>query len=102
MARVARVLSRCRLYIGNDSGLTHLAAAVGRPDVLALFGPTDPRVWAPLGPRVSILRAPGPQTPGAEGRSITGPETRGLKALLLETVLAAAQALLGPGKHGGG
>ena len=50
LARVARVLSRCRLYLGNDSGLTHLAAAVGEPDVLALFGPTDPRVWAPLGP----------------------------------------------------
>ena len=51
LARVARVLSRCRLYIGNDSGLTHLAAAVAGPEVLALFGPTDPRVWAPLGRR---------------------------------------------------
>ena len=39
------------LYIGNDSGITHLAAAVGTP-VLALFGPTDPEVWAPRGPHV--------------------------------------------------
>ncbi len=39
------------LYVGNDSGITHLAAAVGTP-VVALFGPTDPLVWAPRGARV--------------------------------------------------
>ena len=39
------------LYIGNDSGITHLAAAVGTP-VVALFGPTDPDVWAPRGAHV--------------------------------------------------
>jgi heptosyltransferase-3 len=48
-------LARARLYIGNDSGITHLAAAVGTP-VLALFGPTDPAVWAPRGPNVRIAR----------------------------------------------
>lgn len=47
-------LAGARLYIGNDSGITHLAAAVGTP-VLALFGPTDPRVWAPRGERVRVL-----------------------------------------------
>jgi heptosyltransferase-3 len=46
-------LARARLYIGNDSGITHLAAAVGTP-VLALFGPTDPEVWAPRGPHVRV------------------------------------------------
>ena len=69
LARVARVLSRCRLYIGNDSGLTHLAAAVGKPEVLALFGPTDPRVWAPLGPHVRTLAGPCPEAPCAVGRA---------------------------------
>jgi hypothetical protein len=48
-------LSRARLYIGNDSGITHLAAAVGTP-VLALFGPSDPAVWAPRGPNVRVAR----------------------------------------------
>jgi ADP-heptose:LPS heptosyltransferase len=75
LARVARVLSRCRLYIGNDSGLTHLAAAVAGPEVLALFGPTDPRVWAPLGPHVRTLRAPCSQTPEAVDGTISCPET---------------------------
>ena len=48
-------LARARLYVGNDSGITHLAAAVGTP-VLALFGPTDPRVWGPRGENVRIGR----------------------------------------------
>jgi heptosyltransferase-3 len=48
-------LAAARLYIGNDSGITHLAAAAGTP-VLALFGPTDPAVWAPRGPNVRVGR----------------------------------------------
>lgn len=47
-------LAGARLYIGNDSGITHLAAAVGTP-VVALFGPSDPAVWAPRGERVSVV-----------------------------------------------
>ncbi len=46
-------LAGARLYIGNDSGITHLAAAAGAP-VLALFGPTDPAVWAPRGANVRV------------------------------------------------
>lgn len=41
-------LATARAYVGNDSGITHLAAAVGVP-VIALFRVTDPRVWAPRG-----------------------------------------------------
>ena len=48
-------LAGARLYLGNDSGITHLAAAVGTP-VLALFGPTDPAIWGPRGPNVRIAR----------------------------------------------
>jgi heptosyltransferase-3 len=48
-------LAQASLYIGNDSGITHLAAAVGTP-VLAVFGPTDPAVWAPRGPHVRIAQ----------------------------------------------
>jgi heptosyltransferase-3 len=47
-------LATARVYIGNDSGITHLAAAVGTP-VVALFGPTDPRIWAPRGPHVRVI-----------------------------------------------
>jgi heptosyltransferase III len=49
-------LASARVYIGNDSGITHLAAAVGTP-VVAIFGPTDAAVWAPRGERVSVVSA---------------------------------------------
>ena len=45
------------LFVGNDSGPAHVAAAVGTP-TLALFGPTDPDLWRPLSPRARALRAP--------------------------------------------
>ena len=47
-------LAGARLYIGNDSGITHLAAAVGAP-VVAIFGPTDPAIWAPRGGNVRAV-----------------------------------------------
>jgi hypothetical protein len=50
-------LATSRVYIGNDSGITHLAAAVGAP-VAAIFVSTDPAVWAPRGPHVEVLRIP--------------------------------------------
>lgn len=52
---LGRRLASTRLYIGNDSGVTHLAASVACP-VLSLFGPTNDAVWAARGPRVHILR----------------------------------------------
>ena len=51
------VLARAGLFIGHDSGVSHLAAAWRAP-TLTLFGPTDPAIWAPIGPRVRVLRAP--------------------------------------------
>lgn len=53
---LAALLAEAGTYVGNDSGVTHLAAAWGAP-TLALFGPTDPAMWAPLGPRVRVLRS---------------------------------------------
>ncbi|HVP45292.1 MAG TPA: glycosyltransferase family 9 protein [Bryobacteraceae bacterium] len=50
-------LASARVYVGNDSGITHLAAAVGTP-VVALFGPTDPRIWGPRGPNVRVIARP--------------------------------------------
>ena len=49
------LLSHCHLFIGNDSGAMHVAAAVGLP-VVAVFGPTDPFGTAPVTPRCSIVQ----------------------------------------------
>ncbi|MDH4161168.1 MAG: hypothetical protein OEW15_00555 [Nitrospirota bacterium] len=57
LVTVAALLSASDLFIGNDSGAGHLAAAAGCP-VLALFGPTDPVLWRPRGRRVEVLAAP--------------------------------------------
>ncbi|MEI6972371.1 MAG: glycosyltransferase family 9 protein, partial [bacterium] len=55
---LAALVAACRCYIGNDSGITHLAAALDVPTV-AMFGPTDPAIWGPRGSRVAIMRAQG-------------------------------------------
>ncbi|RFC46665.1 MAG: ADP-heptose:LPS heptosyltransferase/ADP-heptose:LPS heptosyltransferase [Verrucomicrobia bacterium] len=60
LTEVARALSGCKLYLGHDSGISHLAAACDLPSVL-LFGQTDPAIWAPQNPGVRVLRAPGGQ-----------------------------------------
>ena len=49
-------LRTASLFIGNDSGPAHLAGIMGLPTV-ALFGPTDPAVWKPLGPKVKAVRS---------------------------------------------
>ena len=49
------LLSECHLFIGNDSGAMHVAAAVGLP-VVAIFGPTDPAGTAPVTPRCTIVQ----------------------------------------------
>jgi len=52
-------------FVGNDSGVAHLAAAVGTPTVV-LFGPTDPAHFAPVGRAVKVLRAPSLEEISAE------------------------------------
>ncbi|MBN1671438.1 MAG: glycosyltransferase family 9 protein [Kiritimatiellae bacterium] len=72
---LASALTHCAGYLGNDSGVTHLAAMLGVP-VVALFGPTDPDVWGPRGRRVCILKS-------AERRA------DGLKEIAVDQVLNA-------------
>lgn len=63
LSRLAAVLARCDAYAGNDSGPTHLSAALGVPTV-AVFRVTDPREWTPWGPRVAVV---GPRRHGGDG-----------------------------------
>lgn len=57
LMEVARHIQQGRSYLGNDSGITHLAAMLGTP-VVALFGPSDPAVWHPIGPSVTVIHEP--------------------------------------------
>ena len=66
LPQVAALLHPSALYLGNDSGISHLAGAVGARGVV-LFGPSDPTTWAPRSERLRIMHAPTPcmQCPGA-------------------------------------
>jgi heptosyltransferase-2 len=55
IADLPALLSQCHLFIGNDSGAMHVAAAVGLP-IVAIFGPTDPFGTAPVTPRCSVVQ----------------------------------------------
>jgi heptosyltransferase-2 len=55
IADLPALLSQCHLFIGNDSGAMHVAAAVGLP-VVAVIGPTDPNGTAPVTPKCSIVQ----------------------------------------------
>jgi heptosyltransferase-2 len=75
---LAALLRRCALFLGHDSGVTHLAAASSRElPVVALFGASDPAVWAPPRAGVTVIRNPA-----------------GLGLISVEEVAAAARPLL--------
>ncbi len=81
LARVAAVLHRVYRYLGNDSGISHLAGAVGCHGV-AVFGPTDAVTWRPLSDTIRVIRAPEPCAECDPDRFCT-------HRLQVETVLAA-------------
>jgi ADP-heptose:LPS heptosyltransferase len=78
-------------FIGHDSGLTHLAAALGRPTV-ALFGPTDPVIWGPRGEHVTVVemaREPAVMRARAPDQTVMGTASHTIRQ-----VLAAVQGWL--------
>lgn len=74
--QLAKWIGAAKLYVGNDSGITHLAAMMGVP-TLALFGPASPKCWQPVSANAETLR------------------TDDLNELSVAAVLAAANRLLG-------
>ena len=83
LPEVAAVLRRAALYLGNDSGLMHLAAAAGAPTI-GLFGQSDPREYGPCGPRAVAVQADGE------------PFRTTMAVLPVARVLAAAEQLMNP------
>lgn len=79
MLELAQRLAGCRGFLGHDSGITHLAAAVGLPG-LVLWGPSNDVVWRPRSERMKILRG----APGLASLSVEK-VLAGVKDLLLET-----------------
>jgi predicted lipopolysaccharide heptosyltransferase III len=92
LLQYAAIVKRCDLFVGNDNGPMHMAAALGVP-VVALFGPSDPREWGPRGEKVQVLYK------GLDCRRCFHPtcergEESCMKQISVEEVFAAAAKLL--------
>jgi ADP-heptose:LPS heptosyltransferase len=90
LTQLASILEGCRLYIGNDSGISHLSAALGVPTI-AIFGPTDPRVWAPRGPKVVIVSRKIPCSPCPQERFFQCQHLECLKGIGIGDVIEAVR-----------
>jgi len=90
----AAVLARTTLYVGNDSGLMHLAAASGAP-TLGLFGPTRDENYAPWGPRCAVARTElSYEQLRADPNYRPSPDSDLMNGLSVATVVDAARDLL--------
>lgn len=89
------LISRCRVFVSNDSGLMHVAAALGVPTV-AVFGSTNPVTTGPMGPRFSIVRKPMDCSPCL--RETCPEDFRCMNAITAEDVWMEAKALCEGGR----
>lgn len=80
LAELGRLLQPCKAFVGHDSGISHLAAALGVKGLL-LWGDTVEEIWRPPSDKITVLRHP-----------------QGLNALTPEAVLEQVLALLGQGR----
>ncbi len=86
LVELASVMAGCRLFIGNDSGISHMAASLGLPTV-AIFGPTDPKVWSPRGEKIVIVRKGIPCSPCPQERFFQCQSLECLRGIATEDVL---------------
>ncbi len=92
LLQLASVIEGCKLYIGNDSGISHLASALGIPTI-AIFGPTDPKVWSPRGENVSVIKKEIPCSPCPEERFLQCKDPICLKGIEEEEVINAIKRM---------
>ncbi|HLZ34502.1 MAG TPA: putative lipopolysaccharide heptosyltransferase III [Nitrospira sp.] len=93
LKQFAAIVKRAMLFVGNDSGAMHIAAAVGTP-VVALFGPSNPREWGPCGGAVEVIYKE------VDCRACFHPtcqrgEQNCMKLITLDEVMAASVRLMG-------
>jgi ADP-heptose:LPS heptosyltransferase len=89
LALAAAVLSMSDLYLGNDSGISHLAGCLGTRSVV-LFGPTDPVLWKPFGENVRVVRGMADCSPCSDDRSRGCLERKCLDSISSEEVCKVA------------
>jgi len=94
-------LASAALFLGNDSGTSHLAGILGIPTVV-LFGPSDARRWRPLGPRVRVIGLASPPLAGRPGERGPQPDRAFWSELSAGQVVRQALAALSPPRSASG
>jgi len=89
-----RLLASGRAYVGNDSGVSHLAAWLGLPSVV-VFGPSDPVRWRPIGENVEVVRPPLACAPCFEIASVNCERPDCILEISLADVLQALKRVTG-------
>ena len=95
LSQAMALISRCRVFVTNDSGLMHVAAALGVP-LVAIFGSTDPSRTGPLGENSRVLYKPLPCAPCLKTRCPRGREC--MEAISVEEVFEEVRTLWGSSK----
>ena len=98
LLQLASVMEGCRLFVGNDSGISHLAAALNLPTV-AIFGPTDEKVWSPRGGKTFVVSGGVRCSPCPQERLVRCNDFECLKGIGIERVLDGVKRIgieLGP------
>ncbi len=92
LLQLGSVMAGCWFYVGNDSGVSHMAAALGIPTVL-IFGPTDERVWSPKGEKTYVVRKGIPCSPCPQERFFQCKDFECLRGIGTEEVLEGLEQI---------
>jgi ADP-heptose:LPS heptosyltransferase len=92
LLQLASVMEGCLFYAGNDSGISHLAAALGIPTV-AIFGPTDQTVWAPRGEKTFVVSRGVYCSPCSQERFVLCRDFECLRGIEMEHVLEGVKRI---------
>jgi ADP-heptose:LPS heptosyltransferase len=92
LLQLASVMEACRFFTGNDSGISHLAAALGLPTV-AIFGPTDQRVWSPRGEKTFVVSSAVHCSPCPQERFLLCKDSRCLRGVEMKEVIEGLERI---------
>lgn len=92
LLQLASLMEGCWFFMGNDSGVSHMATALGLP-TLVIFGPTDERVWSPRGEKTSVVRSGVPCSPCPQERFFQCKDFECLRGIEMGEVLAGLEKI---------
>ena len=95
LLQLASVMEGCWFFIGNDSGISHMAAALGLPTIV-IFGPTDQNVWSPKGEKTFVVQRGVHCSPCPQERFFQCKDIECLRGIEMEEVLKGLERIGAP------